>query len=223
MHRGRSITALMDELGHTGLCFFLIQEMCAEKLEKRGNEKLTEEDCVFSFHRKVIQQLLRLRPVGIDRLLVSCSSAGLLQYVATEDEIIIKMPILLNLLDRDSRRARSTRVRDAQRARLDKEEEEERECAPRARAAQPLSSTKKFELKFNEDFKKFEEWLGALVSFTPMFKNRLPEIYEVWKDNKEGFSSFVESRLKKAKELGVDKDAYVRSAILGESGLIGVV
>jgi hypothetical protein len=115
MHRGRSINALLDEHGHMGLCFFLLQEMCAEKLEKpaEGDPELSESDCVFNFHRRVVQQNLRLRPAAVERLLDSCQTSGLLSFVLDGNQIQISMPILLNLLDRDSKRARHTRAKNA--------------------------------------------------------------------------------------------------------------
>lgn len=132
MHHGRSINHLMDELGHTGLCFFLLQEMCAEKLEPKIGRNLTADDCLFSFHLRVVLQALRLRPVGLERLLSSCQAAGLLQFEFCQNEIKITMPILLDLLDRDTKKARQTRAAAAlkprqEKRREDKEEEKKRE------------------------------------------------------------------------------------------------
>lgn len=127
MHQGRSINNLMDALGHTGLCFFLLQEMCAEKLEKKGDQLLTDADCLFDFHLRFVRQTLRISPANLRRLLDVCAANGLLSFEFSGNSLRIKMPILLNLLDRDTKKARQRRASDAQKCRLDKEEERDKE------------------------------------------------------------------------------------------------
>jgi len=123
MHEGRSINDLLDQLGHTGLCFFLLQEMCARKLEKPEDGELTEADCLFHFHPRIVRQKLRISPANLRHLLDVCAANGLLSYNLTENSVEISMPILLNLLDRDSKKARHTRASDAEKQRLDKDKE----------------------------------------------------------------------------------------------------
>jgi len=116
----------MDELGHTGLCFFLLQEMCTEKLDGSG-ANLEESAATFQFHDRIVRQNLRISPVNLRRLLGACAANGLLSFQFTGNTLEIKMPILLNLLDRDQKKARSERGRSAEKARLDKERDKERD------------------------------------------------------------------------------------------------
>lgn len=124
MHRGRSINDLLDQLGHTGLCFFLLQEMCAEKLEK-DDQGLTEADCSWTFHTRIVRQNLRISPVNLVRLLDACAANGLLSFEFSGSSLTISMPILLNLLERNTKRARKTRTTSAQKSPLDKDIDKE--------------------------------------------------------------------------------------------------
>lgn len=134
-HRGRSVQYLMDELGHSGLCYFIIMEMCAEKLERpNGLEtdrklsgSLSDDDCEFSFHRRVVESALRLRRAAVERLLSCCQTSNLLTYSLDGELIKIKMPILLDLLDYDSKRSRTVRGGISKRSRLESESESESE------------------------------------------------------------------------------------------------
>lgn len=126
MHDGQSINNLMDELGHTGLCFFLLQEMCAEKLEV-GADSDDESQAKFKFHPRIVRQKLRISSVKLERLLSVCSANGLLSYIFTENSLQISMPILLDLLDDGSKKARQRRDKDATMSRLDKDKELDKE------------------------------------------------------------------------------------------------
>ena len=94
-HRGQSIQDLLDQLGHTGLCYYVLVEMCAEKLEKEDNG-LTEVDCSFSFHTRIVRQNLRISATNLRRLLDVCATNGLLSFEFSGNTLEIKMPILLN-------------------------------------------------------------------------------------------------------------------------------
>lgn len=118
MHEGRSINNLLDVMGHTGLCFFLLQELCAEKLNP-SSENLEETGTTFQFHPRVVRQKLRISPANLGRLLGVCAANGLLSFELSEKTLQIKMPILLELLDRDAKNARKTRVNTAEKTRLD--------------------------------------------------------------------------------------------------------
>lgn len=109
-HRGRSIQNLMDELGHTGLCYFLLMEMCAEKFTKRPHENATEADCLFSFHRRIIRQSLRISRTNLQHLLYVCTLNGLLSWKIDGETIEISMPILLDLRQKDTRNATRRRL-----------------------------------------------------------------------------------------------------------------
>ena len=126
-HRGRSIQFLLDEMGHSGLCYFILMEMCAEKLERPSgsaderelNGELSADDCEFIFHRRVVESALRLRRAAVERLLSSCQTSNLFTYEIDGEFIKIKMPILLDLLDYDSKRSRSRRANVQTKSRLD--------------------------------------------------------------------------------------------------------
>lgn len=127
MHDGETINELFEQMGHQGLSFFLLQEICAEKLDKKSNESLTKSDCLFSFPTRIVRQKLRLSQKNLELLLDICQTKGQLSYEFSENLLKISMPILLDLLDSDSKKARKTRVEAATKARLDKEKEEEKE------------------------------------------------------------------------------------------------
>lgn len=128
-HRGISIRALMNELGHSGLCYYILMEMCAEKLEQDGVKKPAEADCSWQFDQRLVRQNCRLSCGNVRRLLDVCQTNGLLSWEIVGSEFRISMPILLTLLDRDSIRARKVRANAATKPRpdleLDKEEDKE--------------------------------------------------------------------------------------------------
>lgn len=125
-HRGQSIQALMDEHGHAGpCCYWILVELCAEKLERKLDGNPTEDDCVFTFHRRAIEWPMRLRSSAVDRLLSSCQLCNLVTFKKKGEFYEIKMPILLDLLDYDSKRSRSRRVQVAAGSRLESESESE--------------------------------------------------------------------------------------------------
>ena len=134
-HRGRSVQSLMDEMGHSGLCYFILMEMCAEKLERPNNladhqqmsGSLTADDCEFIFHRRVVESAVRLRRAAVERLLSCCQTSNLFTYEINGEFIKIKMPILLDLLDYDSKRSRSRRAEVGKKSRIDKDTDKEEE------------------------------------------------------------------------------------------------
>ena len=125
-HRGQSIQDLLDQLGHTGLCYYVLVEMCAEKLEKEDNG-LTEVDCSFSFHTRIVRQNLRISATNLRRLLDVCATNGLLSFEFSGNTLEIKMPILLNLLERNTKKARTTRISSAQKVHLDKDKDKDKD------------------------------------------------------------------------------------------------
>lgn len=129
-HRGRTVQRLLDEAGHSGaLAYYFIMELCAEKLQKIGDRGLDETDCVFIFNRKVIENVTRMKWKSIQFVMVCGSECGVWEWEAIGNEIKIKMPILLDLLDRDLKGTRSRRAQDAKKPRpeLDIELESDKE------------------------------------------------------------------------------------------------
>jgi uncharacterized protein YneR len=127
MHDGETIAELFENLGHKGLAFFLLQELCCEKLEKNKDQILQESDCVFRFPVRIVRQKLRLSGGNLAELLRICATKGQLSYSFDENIVEIKMPILLYLLDSDSKKARQKRAEAATQSRLDKDKEEDKD------------------------------------------------------------------------------------------------
>lgn len=120
-HKGKSIQFLFDSFGYFGVAgYYILLEMCAEKLEQKSDESLTEVDLLFSFHQRIVRQNLRTSLTNLRRLLDQCQTLGLLKFEISSDLIEIKMPILLNLLDSDQKKPRLNRVTSANDLRLDK-------------------------------------------------------------------------------------------------------
>lgn len=138
-HRGQSIQYLLDELGYFGPFFYyLIYEMCAEKLEKRLAAKPTDtvhrsdaglepDDCTFSFHQRVVCSASRAKPSTVGRALDAGQSCGLWTFSLNGVVIEISVPILLNLLDRDQKKTRLKRAQNAPKTRLDKDKDKDKE------------------------------------------------------------------------------------------------
>lgn len=60
-NRGRSMQLVLTELGHTGhSVWWLLVELCAEKLHKNKDEEYTAEHCQFVFNERFLRDNLRL-------------------------------------------------------------------------------------------------------------------------------------------------------------------
>lgn len=202
-HRGRSMQFLFDEMGHTGIaCWYILMEMCAEKLEK----SLSKEDCVFEFHERILRDNLRLSRTNVRRMLDLCATFAMLSYDTDGTFVKIKMPKLAELLHRDLKTARHRHGKSAAapRLELDKELEEEEEKAavvdnfkvekPNAPPSRP-SGYAKFEAQF-EDLKFHEEAMRTFCDLQPklrstwMFRNKLLEGKAVFPD-RDDFYEFL--------------------------------
>lgn len=127
-HRGQSVQHLLDEMGHAGPCgYYFLVEMCAEKLDRLDDSDLSNEDCKFRFHRRVVESALRLRSTAVTRLLNAGSTCNLFSYNIDGDYIEIKMPILLDLLEYDQKKSRQRRAKITTKKRLDKETDTEQD------------------------------------------------------------------------------------------------
>ncbi len=108
-HRGKSIQGLMDELGHMGLTYWILVEMCVEKLgeklEAKGpGARLSKDDCEFDFHQRIVRQNLRIGGTNLRRMLDQCSTFDLLSYKIDGNIIKIKMPNILKSLERTKKK-----------------------------------------------------------------------------------------------------------------------
>lgn len=125
-YRGRSIETLYSELGHTGISlYFLLMEICTEKLEKKPSETLEHSEVLLSFSLGFVRRNLRISSAKLEKFLRISQGLGLFSFILSEKELQIHFPILLDLLDSDSKRSRSRRATDANRQRLDKEIDKE--------------------------------------------------------------------------------------------------
>ena len=114
-HRGQTVQNLINEIGPAGvMAYYFILELCAEKLE-------SGHDLVFIFKRPYFDNIIRMKRQSTDNVLRILSESNVLTSKANHNEVIIEMPILLNLLDRDMKKPRLNRVSSAQNPRLDKE------------------------------------------------------------------------------------------------------
>ncbi len=130
-HRGKSMQSLLEKMGHRGhSVWWLLVEICAEKLEEHRDEEFTEEHCRFAFNARFLYRALHLHSTTVEPVLNQLSTLGLLAFTVVEDEFNIHIPKLLECLDRDSRRARPGRVLAAPKIKKKiKNKEEEREVA----------------------------------------------------------------------------------------------
>lgn len=127
-YRGRTVQALIDEMGLEGVgIYYMLIEICAEKLEKPKDRPIDERDLTFSFHRLFLQNNMRCRWTKLQLCLNLVATKSLLSWNLVGNEVKIHLPMLLDLLDRDLKGARNLRAKDAQNPRLELELELELE------------------------------------------------------------------------------------------------
>lgn len=202
--RGNSMQYLFEKMGHVGIaCYWILVEMCAEKLDKKASEEFTESHCNFSFHEKILRQNLRLSRVKLEIFLGFSSDISLLFFKKIESIYVIEMPKLLESLDRDSKRARTERVSTAPKKKnkikkedkeLDKDKEEE--CFFDFEIPYSFYPLKKGKA---EAFTRLEKQITSqeeFSSFCQAVKNYAEEcrINETSQNYIKHFSSFVGSR-----------------------------
>lgn len=110
-YRGRSINHLFNEMGHTGVaCYYILMELCAEKLERFPDKTLESSDCLFNFSLRFVRQNLRISLAKVQLFLGFCSELGLLSFEISGENLKIEMPILLDLLEYDQKKSRQRRA-----------------------------------------------------------------------------------------------------------------
>lgn len=120
-YRGRSVTSFHREFGHVGVSwYYLLTEICAEKLEKPLTHDITEAECTFRFDKAFVESALRGTFAKIERWLRHGDAMGLWKFTTTDFELHLEYPILLELLDSDQKKTRSRRDKDASVQRLEK-------------------------------------------------------------------------------------------------------
>lgn len=140
-HRGKTMQQLMDEFRHEGpYCYWIIHEMCAEKLEKTIDFKEVEVigpdgkttkilepyfTCKFSFHSRSLLQDLRVGQAKAMRILSACAAFDLFSFEVDGKLIRFSFPNLLKSLPSKTK----TRLLEAatrnQKVPIDKNREEE--------------------------------------------------------------------------------------------------
>lgn len=159
-HRGRSIQGLLDQLGHMGLTYWILVEMCVEKLDekfdaKNAGERLTESDCEFEFHQRILRQNLRVSATNLRKILDICGTFALLAYQIDGNIVKIKMPNILKSLERtkkkDVRSTSEVQKNDV----LDKDIDIDKDVDWKYEAEICFQAVR----KFNSDREAFE-WLG---------------------------------------------------------------
>jgi len=125
-YRGHTDNQLLDELGYFGpYAYGVIVQMCGEKLQRNKERELNESDCTFNFHERLVRQNLRASRTNVRRMLDQCQKLELLSYCDNGSFLEIKMPMLLKLLDHDSKKTRTKAERKQNESRLEEEKEEE--------------------------------------------------------------------------------------------------
>lgn len=127
-HRGRSLQSLKSRLGMDGIGrYWILVEICAEKMTKSKEEEYTEKHCRFTFDRRYLRDTLATHQIsGVEKFLRCLTDVELMSYTSSDDVIEIYMPKLLESLDRDVSRARTVRaVAAPKKKRKIKREEEE--------------------------------------------------------------------------------------------------
>lgn len=186
-HRGRSMQFLLDAMGHKGLCYYFLIEMCAEKLEKNEQGVVTEKDCEFYFHSRVISSALRLSDANVSLLLRHCEDLGLCEARRNGSEIFIKMPMLLNLLERNYKKSTKSVPKYATKSPLDVDKDKEED----------VYIEKSSRLSDDAHMKIFEVWNNSAKDLLPKCENisakRISAAKARWKNKawRDGFECAI--------------------------------
>lgn len=98
-HKGQSMQTLFEELGHTGpCCWWILVELCAEKIELNQVKRLEVLDCVFDFHERFLRQNLRVSRGKLEKFLRISENLSLISFTKSENVFKISMPKLLDCL-----------------------------------------------------------------------------------------------------------------------------
>lgn len=122
-HRGITIQTAFGQIGYQAYAVYIIMELCAEKLEKPSGREMAESDSEFTFNRVYFQNQLRMKRKQTDLVLTLFSELGWFGSSSDDFEIRIKFPMLLDLLDSDSKRTRPKRDSIALKSRLELDKE----------------------------------------------------------------------------------------------------
>lgn len=237
-HRGKSMQTLFDEMGHLGMSsWYILMEMCTEKLEKKWDKNLEDSDCLFEFHQRIVRRNLRISQTNLGRLLDICQGFGLLSFRIIGDIIEIKMPILLDLLESDQKKSRRCSVRIAPATRLESKLElnvdvDVVQNTPSTNAENSLvkenmhkhNSTRKFDDMFKPEILEFKKIIDELeIKSMPSLRRIIPDIARSYEYKSEDFKSWclavINSNSIKNIDNANDRARYFVAAIKREIGL----
>lgn len=110
-HRGKSMRLLLKKFGPAGIGrYWILVELCAEKMTKGKDEEFTEKHCVFEFERSYLSTSLGFGNLHqCSTYLAAMADLGLCSVEESADLCRCSMPKLLECLDRDTKRARKER------------------------------------------------------------------------------------------------------------------
>jgi hypothetical protein len=225
-HRGRSIQHLMDAMGHKGLSYYILMEMCAEKLTKNKSDIVTEEDCVFYFHPRVLASNLRLSVAGVSSLLRHCDTLKLFSSEINSKEIKIFMPMLLNLLEKGYKKSPKKALFEDQKRTSDVDIDIELDVDEKEKVPAPKVEKQEKEqcLNYKHYFERFVwEDLGTGDTKISAIWPKVDKTFE----NEQAFLVFVNSIVTSKKykqiETSQSKQRYFMAALKSEMKDRGVV
>ncbi len=106
--------SIQNDLGHKGhSVWWILVELCAEKLEKPKNGGFDAASFKFVFNQRFLRRELRISGAKVTQYLHKFATLSLLSCTLVKDEWHLEMPKLLESLDRDTRRARHERATSA--------------------------------------------------------------------------------------------------------------
>jgi hypothetical protein len=148
------IIEAMNRFGHLGYAaWFILLEMCAEKMTKNQNETYTNVHIKFSFSERLVRQKLRISRTKVEEILNFFQTFSLLSWERVDNELKIELPKLLESLDRDQRRARQARDNAAPRARLEYKNKEYKNKESKKEEKRTLRNDDSVKTESNEDVK----------------------------------------------------------------------
>lgn len=216
--------ALLDKLGHKGhSAWWILVELCAEKLEKKADEEFTAAHCKFVFNRRYLRENLRLSDAKVTSTLQVLAECSLLAGDLVKDEWHIEMPKLLECLDRDVARARKPRAL----ARQEEEKEEEKEEEVGGGGNQKVSDAKRQEIRFRlaKEIREVESWLEPLFGgpIPGKTKRHIPDMLilcsgDVTEVRKVLEDLYQSPKIRTGEGLNGSKASYIAAAIANRFG-----
>lgn len=131
-HRGQSLKKVRRNLGVSGIgMFWIVVEICAEKMEKLPEEEFNEAHCHFEFERHYFCHELGIKPKRLENVLRTFLECSLFVPECSDNIIKIYFPKLLDSLDRNTYRARRATVAKPPKIKsIDKEEDKDTYIQP---------------------------------------------------------------------------------------------